>query len=225
MIENSARNQRNRQMARRRGVSPSQSLRPHFLALARQVSQWSQLQEEHRVGKGFAIGVTSLNKGAGKSTVSFNLAAALTTAARSKVMLVESDFGSPYVSRRMGLTKSSGFSEVLRCDAELKDSIHQTPVDNLAIIGCGRGSEQESIELPFDMVPSIIDEKTNDFGYLIFDLPIASNLTACHSLTPHLDGIILTVESNQLDQRAIQRFNQKVRQQGGDIIGVVINKA
>ena len=225
MIENSSRNQRNRQLARRRGVTPSQSLRPHFLALARQVSQWSHVQSEHRVGQGFAIGVTSLNKGAGKSTVSFNLASALTTAARSQVLLVESDFGNPYISRRMGLNKSSGLSDVLRCDAELINAIHPTPVENLALLGCGQGSEQDSLELPFDSVPNIVEEQTNEYGFLIFDLPIASNLTACHSLSPHMDGIILAVESNQLDPRAIQRFSHQVRQQGCEVIGVVINKA
>jgi Mrp family chromosome partitioning ATPase len=70
-----------------------------------------------------------------------------------------------------------------------------------------------------------MDEKLNDFGYVVFDLPLATHLTACHSIASHMDGITLTVESNQIDQRQIGRFRRQLESQGVDIIGVVLNKA
>ena len=70
-----------------------------------------------------------------------------------------------------------------------------------------------------------MDEHLGEFGFSIFDLPLANHLTACHSITPHLDGIILTVESNLIDRRQIERFRKQVESYGIEIIGVVLNKA
>lgn len=234
MIEDTSRttrtSQRDRQMddrqrARRRGVAPSQYLKPHFVALARQISQWAQLRDESPIGIGLHIGVTSLRKGAGKSTVSFNLASALTSLARTRVLLLEADFGNPYISRRLGNSRSPGLSEVLTGQIEFAEATMMTPMADLDILGCGKFSEQESLELPFEVLAHLVDERLHDYGYVVFDLPLANNLTACHSIVPQLDGIILTVESNQVDQKQILRFRQQVQQHGTDIIGVVINKA
>ena len=219
------REQRDMQRARRKGVAPSSSLRRHFFALARQVRTWADARPDHPTGRGVTIGVTSLIRGAGKSTVSFNLAAAMTSLSRSKILLVESDFGKHYVTRRLGYSRAPGLSELLLGVAELEESIFPTPMADLSILGCGRKTDQEALELPFDLLPHLMNEKLNEYGFMIFDLPLANHLTACHSIAPHLDGIILTVESNQIDQRQISRFRKQLESHGVEIIGVVLNKA
>jgi Mrp family chromosome partitioning ATPase len=226
MIENTRSiSQRDLQRARRKGVAPSASLRRHFFALARQVRKWSQQQERPLSGRGLAIGVTSLTKGAGKSTVAFNLASSLTALDRSKVLLVEADLGKHYVTRRLGFARAPGLSELLLGVCEANEAIFPTTVDDLLIMGAGRKSDQEALELPFDSLSNLMDEHLGEFGFSIFDLPLANHLTACHSITPHLDGIILTVESNLIDRRQIERFRKQVESYGIEIIGVVLNKA
>ncbi|MFT5299750.1 MAG: Mrp family chromosome partitioning ATPase [Mariniblastus sp.] len=211
--------------ARRKGVAPSASLRRHFFALARQVRQWADARPAPESGRGLAIGVTSLTRGAGKSTVSFNLAAAMTSMVRDQVLLIESDFGKHFVSRRLGHAKAPGLSELLLDVAGLEEAVIATPTTNLFIMGAGRKSDQEALELPFDSLSHILGEKLNHFGAVVFDLPLANHLTACHGIVPHLDGVILTVESNQIDQRGINRFRKQLDSQGVEIIGVVLNKA
>lgn len=226
MIENNIQpDQREFQRARRRGVAPSSSLRRHFFALGRQVKHWADSRREHASGRGVAIGVTSLTKGAGKSTVSFNLACALTSLSRTQGLLVEADFGKHYVSRRLGYARAPGLSEMLLGVAEFEESVLPTTLSDLSVMGCGRKSDQEALELPFDTLPVLMNEQLNEFGFLVFDLPLADHLTACHSILPHLDGVILTVESNQIDQRQINRFRRQAESRGIEIIGVVLNKA
>jgi Mrp family chromosome partitioning ATPase len=53
---------------------------------------------------------------------------------------------------------------------------------------------------------------------------MASNLTACYSIAPSLDGIILTVEANHIDQKLITRFRNSMQSLGVPIVGMVINK-
>lgn len=187
---------REQQALRRRGIFPSKQLRRHFIALARQVCQWSKsttLVPEKEMG--FSIGVTSLKNGAGKSTISFNLAAALTTVVRNQILLLEADFGNPDLSRRLELAKEPGLGEILSSDVSFEESIHSTPVNDLITMGCGLKSDQESVELPFDILPHLMEDHFTDFGYVVLDLPAANHLTACYSITPHLDGVILAIST------------------------------
>lgn len=225
MIENlTNRDQKDRQRAKRMGVAPSASLRRHFVSLARQVRHWSTSKTEI-ADRPITIGVTSLNSGAGKSTVSYNLSAAITSIARMRTLLTESDFGRHYITRRLGQARSAGLSELLIGVAEADDVIHDTPITDLQVLGCGRKSDQEALELPFDFLPELFSSALAEYGYVVFDLPIANHLTACDAITPFLDGVILTVEANQIDHRLIHRFRKNAESFGVDIIGLVINKS
>ena len=224
MIENTMnRDQQDRQRAKRMGIAPSASLRRHFVALARQVSRWGA--DKENVGRPLTIGVTSLNSGAGKSTVSYNLSAALCSIARTSTLLVESDFGQHYITRRLGQARSAGFSELLLNVAEMEEIIHETPITDLQVMGCGRKSDEEALELPFDFLPPILNEKMMGYGYAIFDLPVSNHLTACHAISPYLDGLILTIEANHIDHRQIERFRMNAANFGVEVIGMVINKS
>ena len=226
MIENNM----NRRRVRSRSVVPSHSLRSHFFALARQVRQWSdnrreQLNLDPQSDRGTVVGVTSLERGVGTSTVSFNLACSIASLAKANTLLVESDFGRHYVTRRLGHARSVGLAEMLLGVAEKEETVHATPIANVSIMGCGTKSDQEALELPFETLAPILNETLADYPYTIFDLPLASELTACHSIAPHMDGVILTVDSNLIDQNRIARFRKKVENYGVEVIGIVLNKS
>ena len=125
----------------------------------------------------------------------------------------------------LGVAKQPGLTEVLCGQVEFKKAVHKTPLDDLFLMGCGLASDQESLEMPFELLTPMMEERMNEFGYMVFDLPLADHLTACQSITPHLDGVILTVESNQIDQQQVNRFRSQIESVGTDVIGVVINKA
>jgi Mrp family chromosome partitioning ATPase len=225
MIENiTNRDQNDRQRAKRMGVAPSASLRRHFMSLARQVRRWAASKTEI-VDRPITIGVTSLTAGAGKSTVAYNLSAALCSLRRTATLLVESDFGSHYITRRLGQARSFGLSEMLIGVCEVEDVVHETPITDLHVLGSGRKSDQEALELPFDLLPELVSHQLADYGHVVFDLPIANHLTACDSITPYLHGVILTVEANQIDHRQIHRFRRNAESFGVEIIGLVINKS
>jgi Mrp family chromosome partitioning ATPase len=225
MIEKlSNRDLKDRQRAKRMGVAPSVSLRSHFVSLARQIRRWAASRPKNS-NRPLAIGITSLNSGAGKSTVSYNLSAAICSIGRTRTLLVESDFGRHHITRRLGQARSAGLTELLIGVAETGDVIHETPISDLQVMGCGRKSDQEALELPFDNLPDLFENNFSQYGYVVFDLPIANHLTACDSISPFLDGIILTVEANQIDHKLINRFRRNAESFGVDIIGLVINKS
>ena len=134
---------RSQRVLRRNAIAPSVSLRRHFVALARQVNDWRQINMPH-AGRAMRLGVTSLSSGAGRSTVSYNLAASMSTLNRSQVLLVESDFGKHYATRRLGYARSSGLSELIAGEVDLGDIIHPTPQPNLSVVGAGQKSDSRS---------------------------------------------------------------------------------
>jgi Mrp family chromosome partitioning ATPase len=223
-VENPANmSQADRQRAKRMGVAPSASLRRHFLSLARQTRQWAHANNFASV-RPCSIGVTSVSRGSGNSTVAYNLAVAMTSVARAKVLLVECDFGRHFITRRLGNSRRMGLGELLMGVTDLAESVSDTPIRNLDALGCGQVNEQTSLELPFDELPTVINHSFTEYGYAIFDLPVASNLTACHSIVPALDGVILNVEANQIDQKLISRFRKSMQGLNVPVIGMVINK-
>ena len=221
MIENSMQRKR----SRHRSIVPSNSLRGHFVALARQVRRWAEASSELSVSGSTAIGVTSLERGVGSSTVSFNLACSLASLCRTQALLVEADFGHSFVAKRLGHGKAFGLSELLAGEATEHETIFATPISDVSVIGCGKKIEHEALELPFDGLGPMLKETFAEYSYSVFDLPLASDLTACHSIIPHLDGVILTVDSNYIDQRRVARFKRQVEGYGVPVLGVVLNKS
>ena len=165
-----------------------------------------------------------MSRGAGNSTVAYNLATAMTSVARTRILFVESDFGRHFITRRLGNARQKGLSELLTGTTEIQDVTFESPISNLDVVGCGQISEQVALELPFDELGNVINRDFLDYGYAIFDLPVASHLTAFYSLAPSIDGIILNVDANQIDQKTISRFRHSMNAIGVPIIGMVINK-
>ena len=223
MIENlSGTDQKDRQRAKRMGIAPSARLRRHFLALARQSRHW--FDNRPSTGQTRSIGVTSLGEGVGTSTIAYNLSVSLTSLARCRTLLVETNFGKHFITRRMGNARNPGFSEVLTGMAEMEDSVVETPIAGLNVLGCGQVTEQFALELPFDELPETINRCFLDYQYTVFDLPSANHLTACYSIVPNLDGVILAVDASQIDHRQIKRFRRMMDSLDVEIIGLVINK-
>ncbi|MDB4777927.1 hypothetical protein OAG68_00560 [bacterium] len=203
-------------------IKPSQSLRRHFISLGRQILRWSQKMTLDSV----SIGVTCLDSRTGTSTVSFNLAAAISKIIERDVLFVEADFGKSFLSRRRGAKGPEGLSEVLTGQLDSSAAIAQLGgQDHLFALAAGKAEEKGSIELPLDNLKTVIDDQFSPFDFILFDLPIADGLSACDSLASQLDGIILVVEATDIDQRRVETFRNRMQRLGIEIIGLVINKA
>lgn len=210
---------RDLERAKRIGIMPSNQLRRHFISLARRVEHWAKGKD-----RPFSIGVTSINRRVGRSTVAFNLASAFTKVLRNDVLLVEADFGKHFISRRLGKAGFIGLSDLMLNKGSLDDCILPTPLGDLWVLGSGSVGERNSVELPFDSLPSIIS-KLNEYGCLVFDLPIADDLSSCFSMAPKLDGVVLVVDAAQMDHRHIIRVRKKLEDYDVDVIGMAINKS
>ena len=199
-------------------IKPSQSLRRYFLSLGRQVLRWS----DERPFQTVSLGVTCLNGDEGTSTVSFNLASALTTLVGRDVLFVQSDFGSSFLSKK----KEVGLAEVMQGAAEAKDVICKfRDNEHLFAMESGKTKEKESIELPLHSLEALIQEQFNSFEYVVFDLPVCDGLTACDSLACQMDGVLLVVDGSSINREQVATFRTRMKRLGVEVVGLVVNKA
>lgn len=210
-----------RHTGRRLKVRASQRLRLHFLSLARRVAGWRQ---SSGLSGGVVIGVTSVEPRAGTSVVAFNLAASLASICDGNVLFVETRFGKPGVSRKAP-RPGFGLSEVIKGAEELEDCICQTNLDRLYVLGCGRESAADALRLPLESIASINHELCSTFDYVIYDLPLADEVSHCYPIARQLDGVLLVNTSINIDQERILRAMRHLQELSTPVIGLVLNKA
>ncbi len=199
-------------------VSYNQRLRPYFLTLARRLQSWSDSR-----GEGFSIGVSSFKKREGKSTIAFNLAAAMAGLQTENVLLVEADFGNPALSKRMPAC-SAGLTELICGVGSVEECVVPTSIDHLHILGCGKLNAREAQEKPLESIHSLNSEFRADYRYAIYDLPIVDELNLALLVAKQLDGTVMVVDSNHVDPKAIARLRKRSEEYGVEMIGLVLNK-
>jgi len=167
-----------------------------------------------------AIGVTSVQAGAGATTVAQNLGWRAAVEGTS-TLVVDLDMNRRDLTRRLhGKRKTPGFLEFLHSEADLIDCLQETEDDQLHLLSCGKGS---GLVAP-DVAQHVMNELTTRFDLVIFDLPPVSEVGMWQAFGPHLDGVLLVLEAEREDQRAILDAKRQMSDAGIKITGAVWNK-
>ncbi len=206
---------------RRIRIRASQRLRAHFLGLARRLLDW---QRSEQLPGTLSIGVLPAESRVGNSTVALNLAAALTSICSGNVLLVECNVGKPGLRRRLP-RPGFGLAEVLKTTAAVGGCIHPTSLERLFFMGPGRVESSTAMELPFEAIASLNADVGESFDYLIYDLPVASEVSPCYPIVQHLDAAIIVAEANRIDQERIRRVTKRLEELQTPLLGMVLNKA
>ena len=166
------------------------------------------------------IGVTSVQSGAGATTVSQNLGWRAASEGTS-TLVVDLDLSRRDLTRRLrGKRKTPGFLEFLQSEADLVDCLQETADDHLHLLSCGKGN---GIVAP-DVAQHVMTELTTRFELVIFDLPPVTEVGLWQAFGPHLDAVLLVLEAEREDQRAILNAKRHLTDAGIAITGAVWNK-
>jgi Mrp family chromosome partitioning ATPase len=202
-------------------VRSSDRLRVHFLTLARRIAGWNVSDR----GRGsLALGVTGVEPRSGCTTVAFNLAAALAAAGDGNVLFVECSFGRPNIGRRI-TRPASGLSDILEGTEAPVTCIHQTSIERLYFLGCGRCRLHDSVNLPFNMLHNLNMDLADSFEYIVYDLPAANITSTCFAIVPYLDAIVAVADANDVREDIVNAATRRCSELGTPVIGIVLNKA
>ena len=164
------------------------------------------------------VGVTGFSEGAGSSTLSAGLAAALSEMGDGKVLLVDVNVGSEEVHPFF-----KGKSAQLLTAALEPSAANASAADGLYLATVSRPNETPmplALKKFFELMPNL---KASDFDYIIFDMPVLSQTSSTLGMAGFMDKILCVVEAEQTNRDAVKRGYAELIAARANV-SVVLNK-
>lgn len=169
------------------------------------------------------IGVSSANRGEGKSTNSVNLAISFAQIDK-KVVLLDCDMRLPTVASKLGVRAKPGLSDYLVGEAELKDVI-QHDVEGVDVVPAGSIPPDATGLLESSQIEVLIKKMREHYDYIIIDLPPVNAVADAAILSRCMDGYVLVVRHGNTKNRELSEALRQLRMAGARVLGFIYNDA
>ncbi len=194
---------------------------PHGAAADRFRLMRIRLHALRMTGKLKKLLITSPLPGDGKSTVSLNLATALSEGGARRVLVVDADLHHSPLTVELGLSKRRGLAECLAGSMDpLKAVCRLTPL-NWHLLAAGKPVFNPTELLQGQMLPSILDRLTPHFDWIVINSPPVIPLSEVLILKDNSDGALLVVRAHRTAQDAVEESVALLGKQ--HILGVILN--
>ena len=166
--------------------------------------------------------ITSPVKGEGKSTIALNMA--MTLAGDDwKVVLVDTDFHVPRLSKTFKKEKEPGLSELLTNQATLEEVVYNHPNNKLSFISTGKKPPNIPRMLNSEQFVTFIDDLKKKFDIIIIDTPAALLITEASYIFSKVDGIILVGKIKHTTYTDIKKVIKRIVTTNTEIFGTILN--
>ena len=173
--------------------------------------------------------VTSTFPGEGKSWVTSNLAVTFAQAGK-KVILIDADMRKGRQYAIFGISPKPGLSNLLAnmdeycTEDEILDYVQQTEVENLYVITAGNVPPNPSELLVSAQMTNLLEKARNLCDIVIVDGTPCELVTDSVILSRAVDTTIVVTAHKITKKDALQRVIKNIKNVGGNLAGVVINK-
>src|SRR5713226_3727942 len=166
--------------------------------------------------------ITSPQPRDGKTTISLHLAWSLAQLGR-RVLLIDADMRKPNCARQLGVVSDTGLSDYLEGEAERKEIIARTHVENLWIVPAGQPHAGASDLLHSPRFAALLREAGREFDHVVIDSPPSLALSDARTISRLVEGVILVV-SDETDRASLRRTKQAFDDAGVRFLGFVMNR-
>lgn len=209
---------------------PVQQTVPEKDAVARKSSfQVSEAYKMIRTNLLFALSTTesrtvvfsSAEPGAGKSTLSGNLAIVMAQTG-SRVVLVDADMRKPTQHRNFRISRTLGLSKILSGLNTLDECLVQNVKPNLDLIPAGTIPPNPSELLGSARMMALLEELQSRYDYVFLDMPPLCVVTDALVVAPHVAGVVLVSRYNQTTYDELGDAIESVQQSNANLLGVAM---
>ncbi|MBF8808323.1 MAG: CpsD/CapB family tyrosine-protein kinase [Enterococcus lacertideformus] len=167
--------------------------------------------------------VTSSGAGEGKSTTAANLAVVVAQSGQ-QVLLVDADMRKPVLSKIFQLSGTHGLSNLLSSlESSLGEELQQTTIKGLNILPSGPIPPNPSELLSSQRMTQLMQEVSQLYDMVIFDLPPVVAVTDAQILASKADGTLLVVRERNSRKEALTKAKELLEIAQAKILGVVYN--
>ena len=167
--------------------------------------------------------ITSTIPQEGKSMVSANLACALASSTRRKILLLEGDVRRPSLSKVFGLKPYPGLCEWLEGGRSLVSSLYRLEPGGIWLFPAGYGPANPLELLESAKLPALMEQLAGWFDWIVIDSPPVLPLADTSVWTRLADGILLVTRQGTTQKRHLQRGIEALESK--KVIGAVLNSS
>ena len=168
--------------------------------------------------------VTSLAPGAGKSTISSNLAATFASQGK-KVLLVDTDMRKPTIHKIFRLRNSEGLSTLITTkEASIYDYIEATEFENISILTSGATPPNPAELVSSIRMQQLIEEMEQAFDLVIFDTPPVLAVADSQILAGKVDGTLFVIRKGIDKKEQIQTAQERMKSVNANVLGAIYNR-
>ena len=191
----------------------------------------TNIQFMNTKGKLKSILVTSTLPGEGKSWTASNLAVTFAQAGK-KVVIIDADMRKGRIYSIFGVSPRPGLSNYLsgvdwdegEASNNLADYIQETDIENLYVIAAGNVPPNPSELLISDQMTELMEKLKELFDITIFDGTPSQLVTDSLILTRIVDSTVIVTASKETKKEDLKRVIKNIKNVGGKIAGIVLNK-
>ena len=166
--------------------------------------------------------VTSAIPSEGKSTVSANLAVALSFS-HSKVLLIDADLRRGRLHKLFDLNLRNGLAQVLDGKLGFSEAIQQTAYDHLDFISIGSHPDHPSELLMSENMAKLIADAREQYDFVIFDTAPILATDDTTSFAGLMDALLFTIRCSHTQIRQVKPAMKRLKERNIDISGLILN--
>ena len=171
------------------------------------------------------VGVTSSVRAEGKSTTAINLAYSLAETGK-KVLLIDGDMRLPSVAKKMEIENAPGLSNLFVSGGTGRLNVVNSGVlNNWYILPAGDIPPNPSELLGSKRMKAILKAFSDNFDFILLDLPPVNIVSDGLTLAPLLDGMIVVVREDYTDKRSLDACVKHLEMANVKILGFVMDHA
>lgn len=169
------------------------------------------------------IGMTSANRGEGKSTTAVNLAYTFAETGK-KTLLVEGDMRLPNLAARLGLAEAPGLSNLLVDLAKQEEVLqHSSVQEHLHVIASGDIPPNPSELLGSERMKACLQQLSESYDYIVVDLPPVNLVSDALEVARVVDGFVFVVRQEYSSRKAVIQAMKQMEMVDAKILGFVWN--
>lgn len=171
------------------------------------------------------IGMTSSNRGEGKSTTSINLAYVLAESGK-RVLLIDGDLRVPSIAKKMEIESTPGLTNLLMGqDAQDLSVFRSKILNNWYIIPSGELPPNPSELLGSRRMAALLDALSEKFDYIIIDLPPVNLVSDALAISKLITGMIVVVREDYTEKKELEQCYRQLQLTNVKVLGCVMNNA
>jgi capsular exopolysaccharide synthesis family protein len=180
-----------------------------------------RLKEHWRSGKLKKLLITGALAHDGKSTVTLNLATALSERGKYKVLVIESDLHHSSLAENLKLKPWAGLTECLTDGVEPFSVIRRIEPLGWYLLPAGEPRKNPTELLQAPAFGQVLQTLAPSFDWILIDSPPVIPLTDSLSLQQHVDASLLVVRAGQTPREAVEQTIELLGKK--NIVGIVLN--